>query len=286
MADPERFHRARRRGVFPRFGTLATFWALSLLIALPDPVPNRVRAERLAPSAKRGPNLLLIIADDHGGGTLGIDGDPRKATPRLDALARQGARFDRAYCNSPVCTPSRQSLITGRLPHAVGVTQLETRLPDDAITLGDWLGDLGYLTAAFGKMHFNGPAHHGFARRLDHADWLAHLKLHPPEGGDQRRPWRPFQDPAAVWLNADCRSDGLPDASMESTYYADRGHWSSSSTTGTTTAGPSRWLSASTTRTRRSGSRASSPGATAPTTSPCRRFRRPTVGRSRSCSGR
>src|SRR5581483_1169530 len=95
-----------------------------------------------------GPTLLFLVADDHRGGTLGIDGDPRRATPQLDRLARQGVRFDRAYCNSPVCTASRQSFITGRLPHAVGVTQLPTRLSDDAVTLGDWLGDFGYLTAA------------------------------------------------------------------------------------------------------------------------------------------
>jgi choline-sulfatase len=165
---------------------------------------------------------LLIVADDHAGGTLGIDGDPRHATPSLDRLARQGVRFDRAYCNSPVCTASRQSFITGRLPHAVGVTQLTTRLPDDAVTLGDWLGQFGYVTAALGKMHFNGPSHHGFQRRLDHADWLAYLKAHPPPGVDRVRPWRPFVDPPAVWLNADCRSTGLPERSMETTYYADR----------------------------------------------------------------
>src|SRR5271166_6068393 len=86
-----------------------------------------------------GPNLLLIIADDHGGQTLGIAGDPHHATPNLDELARQGVWFERAYCNSPLCTPSRQSLITGKLPHAVGVTQLQTRLPEGALTMGDWL---------------------------------------------------------------------------------------------------------------------------------------------------
>jgi arylsulfatase A-like enzyme len=168
------------------------------------------------------PNLLLIIADDHAGGTLGIEGDPRRATPNLDALAREGVFFERAYCNSPLCTPSRQSLITGKLPHVVGVTQLETRLSDGVLTMGEWFRDLDYRTAAIGKMHFNGPSTHGFALRIDTADWLEHLREHPPRGGDHRRPWHPFQDPAAVWLNADCRSMGLPVESMQSTYYADR----------------------------------------------------------------
>ena len=181
----------------------------------------RPRAPRFEGRA-RGPNLLILIGDDHAGGTLGIDGDPRSATPRLDELARQGVRFDRAYCNSPVCTASRQSFITGRLPHAVGVTRLLTPLPDDAVTLGDWLGDLGCDTAAIGKMHFNSPKKHGFAERIDSEDWIAWLRRHPPKGGDHRRRWRPFQDPAAVWLNAERLPFGLPLASMESSYFVDR----------------------------------------------------------------
>jgi choline-sulfatase len=168
------------------------------------------------------PNLLLIIADDHGGETLGIEGDPRRATPNLDALARQGVFFRRAYCNSPLCTPSRQSLITGKLPHAAGVTLLNTRLSADVLTMGEWFRDLDYRTAAIGKMHFNGPSTHGFALRLDTEDWNEYLREHPPRGGDHRRPWRPFRDPAAVWLNAGCRPAGLPTGSMQSTYLVDR----------------------------------------------------------------
>src|SRR5207248_2770030 len=56
----------------------------------------------------------------------------------------------------------------------------------------------------------------------DLADWEEHLRAHPPRGGDRRRPWRPFQDPAAVWLNAARRSTGLPIEAMDSTYFADR----------------------------------------------------------------
>ncbi|MGP0067745.1 MAG: sulfatase [Isosphaeraceae bacterium] len=169
-----------------------------------------------------GPNLLLIVADDHRSGTLGIEGDPRKATPNLDRLARQGIRFERAYCNAPVCTASRQSLISGKLPHAVGVTQLSTRLSDDVLTMGEWFRDLDYRTTAIGKMHFNGPSSHGFLDRIDTPDWERELRSHPPRGGDHRRRWRPFVDPAAVWLNAARHSTGLPIESMQSTYFADQ----------------------------------------------------------------
>ncbi len=206
--------------------TVTWFWLLALVIVLrPDAGPRRVRAERPRPlqnpSARKSPNLLLIVADDHRGGTLGIDGDPRRATPRLDALARQGIRMTRAYCNSPVCTPSRQSFITGRLPHSVGVTRLTTQLPDTAVTLGDWLGPLGFDTAAIGKMHFNDPrARHGFQDRIDTPEWISWLRANPPTEGDHRRPWRPFRDPASSWLNAACLPAGLPASAMESTYYA------------------------------------------------------------------
>jgi arylsulfatase A-like enzyme len=194
------------------------------LVALagPDAGPGAVRAEPPPLPRPDGPNLLILVGDDHAGGTLGIDGDPRQATPCLDRLARQGVRFRRAFCNAPVCTPSRQSFITGRLPHAVGVTVLTTPLPDAALTLGEWLSDWGYATAAFGKMHFNGPRRHGFAERIDVPEWRAFLKAHPPEAGNPRAPWHPFRDPAAVWLNAACKPDGLPSASMEATFFADR----------------------------------------------------------------
>ena len=188
--------------------------------------PAAATASNAAQPPSRRPNVLILIGDDHTAGTLGIDGDPRQATPRLDALARQGVRFDRAYCNAPLCTPSRQSIITGRFPHAVGVTRLATALPADALTLGDWLGDLGYDTAAFGKMHFNakrgGDNHHGFADRVDTADWSAWLAANPQPGGDHQTKWNPFRSPPEHWLNAEGRSFGLPDAAMESSFYVRR----------------------------------------------------------------
>jgi choline-sulfatase len=209
----------RRQRAACRLVLAAIFSALLGLV-----LPARSHADGPDASRQDGgrPNLLLIIADDHGGGTLGIEGDRRHATPNLDALAREGVLFERAFCNSPLCTPSRQSLIAGKLPHAVGVTQLATRLSDEVLTMGEWFRDLGYQTAALGKMHFNGPSTHGFALRVDGRDWESHLREYPPRGGDRRRPWHPFQEPAASWLNADCRSSGLPAGSMQSTYYVDR----------------------------------------------------------------
>src|SRR5207248_3193248 len=92
----------------------------------------------------------------------------------------------------------------------------------DAVTLGDWLGPLGYETAAFGKMHFNSPSHHGFTERIDLPEYHSWLRAHPPRGGDHRHHWRPFEDPASEWLNAACGSSGLPNEAMDSTFFADQ----------------------------------------------------------------
>jgi arylsulfatase A-like enzyme len=201
--------------------SLLDWLAIPLIVALATAVPASLSAQEVRPSSSR-PNLLVILADDHGGGRMGIEGDPRRATPNLDALARQGALFERAFCNSPLCTPSRQSLITGKLPHSIGVTQLATSLSDQHLTLGEWFRDHGYQTVAIGKMHFNGPSSHGFTLRIDTPEWENELRTHPPRGGDHRRPWLPLHVPAREWLNADAQPAGLSNESMQSTYFVDR----------------------------------------------------------------
>src|SRR5437899_1343969 len=99
------------------------------------------------------PNIVWIIADDHAPYVYGAYGNTRVHTPNLDRLAAQGMRFDQAYCNSPVCTASRQSFLTGRYPRTLGVTQLSTALPETEPTLAELLAAAGYRTAAIGKMH-------------------------------------------------------------------------------------------------------------------------------------
>src|SRR5689334_23139117 len=100
----------------------------------------------LAGSAARAqtnprPNFLFLLADDHAGYVLGCDGNRQAETPHLDRLAGEGVRFARHYCNAPMCTPSRQSLFTGQLPHSSGVTLLATPLAEDKPTLARQLRD-------------------------------------------------------------------------------------------------------------------------------------------------
>ena len=172
------------------------------------------------------PNLLYIIADDHAGYVLGAHGNALAETPNLDRLASQGTRFARHYCNSPVCTPSRQSLLTGQLPHAAGVTVLKTALSPEKPTVAKQLKQAGYRTGVIGKMHFNqrGQAGlHGFDYCQTEGEvqraWLAAVKPSPlPEGVRAKPAWRPFQDPARVWLNAEKLPFARVEAEMKSLY--------------------------------------------------------------------
>lgn len=73
---------------------------------------------------KNKPNLIVIYADDLGYGDLGCFGSDSILTPHLDALADTGVRFTDFYSNSPVCSPSKASLLTGRYPHRTGVSRV------------------------------------------------------------------------------------------------------------------------------------------------------------------
>jgi arylsulfatase A-like enzyme len=101
------------------------------------------------------PNILLILVDDMGYGDVRISGNPYIETPFLDELANQSVRFQRFYV-SPVCAPTRASLLTGRYHQRTGVRSVtngyETMAPDE-ITLAEILQDNGYRTALFGKWH-------------------------------------------------------------------------------------------------------------------------------------
>lgn len=187
-------------------------------------------------------NVVFIMGDDHAAYTLGAYGSPIAETPNLDRLAAEGVRFDRAYTNAPVCTPSRQSLLTGKLPHATGVNLLFTPLSKDEVTLADHLKPFGFASLAVGKMHFNnnegalrhwGYADsviatidplHGFDAHLDRHAYRQHLEQHParisPDTLAVRPPWRPFRDPASTWLNAEARPGRVYDADSEGTFFA------------------------------------------------------------------
>lgn len=159
----------------------------------------------------RKTNLLFLIADDHAGYVMGCDGNRLASTPHLDRLASEGIRFAMHHCNSPVCTPSRQCLLTGQMPSMAGVTRLPTPLDPSKPTIARQLQAAGYRTGVIGKMHFNRaaePGLHGFdymiTERELQLDWMRAVKPRPIPSEIRTKPqWRPFKDPARIWLNAD-----------------------------------------------------------------------------------
>jgi len=98
-------------------------------------------------------SILLITSDQQHFDTLGVT-NPRIRTPNLDRLAREGTRFDRAYCCNPVCSPSRSSIITGLYPAWHHCWTIGVKLPEDVPTVGDILQRHGFATTLVGKAHF------------------------------------------------------------------------------------------------------------------------------------
>jgi arylsulfatase A-like enzyme len=99
--------------------------------------------------------VIVILTDDQGWGDLSLHGNTNLATPHVDALARDGARFDRFYV-CPLCSPTRAEFLTGRYHPRCGVrgvTQGGERLDFDEMTIADTFKAAGYATAAFGKWH-------------------------------------------------------------------------------------------------------------------------------------
>ena len=101
------------------------------------------------------PNVILIMTDDQGIGDLGFHDNPHVRTPHLDTLARQSVRFKYFYV-SPVCSPTRASLMTGRYNYRTGVVDTwlgRSMMHPDELTLGEMFTRAGYKTGIFGKWH-------------------------------------------------------------------------------------------------------------------------------------
>ena len=112
-------------------------------------------------------NILIVMVDQLAPRFLPIHGHPLVKTPNLQRLAARGVVFDSAYCNSPLCSPSRTAFMTGALPSRTGGYDNAAEFRADLPTFAHYLRRLGYRTILSGKMHFCGPDQlHGFEERL------------------------------------------------------------------------------------------------------------------------
>ena len=99
-------------------------------------------------------NLLFIMSDEHSRRVLGCYGHKMIRTPNLDALAARGVRFTDAYCNSPICVPSRASFATGRFVHDIRFWDNGIPYDGSVPSWGHRLRDAGHAAVSIGKLHF------------------------------------------------------------------------------------------------------------------------------------
>lgn len=117
--------------------------------------------------ASRRLNILLVMADQMSPMAMPSYGHRLTQTPHMAALANTGVVFDNAYCNSPLCSPSRAAFMSGRLPSATQAFDNAAEFRADIPTFAHYLRHAGYRTTLAGKMHFCGPDQmHGFEERL------------------------------------------------------------------------------------------------------------------------
>src|SRR5919202_2173490 len=153
------------------------------------------------------------MADQLTASALRAYGNDVTQTPNLDVLAADGVVFDNAYCNSPLCAPSRASLMAGLLPSRLGTYDNGAEFCASFPTLAHHLRAAGYFTCLAGKMHFVGPDQlHGFEERITTdvypagTDWIPDWR----RPVDERLPW--YHDMSSV------REAGISEATLQLDY--------------------------------------------------------------------
>jgi choline-sulfatase len=153
------------------------------------------------------PHIVLVLADQLAASALPVYGNRVVQAPRLERLGAEGVVFERALCASPLCVPSRSSLMTGLLPSRTGAIDNAGELPAGIPTFAHRLRAYGYRTVLVGKMHFIGADQlHGFEERPmtdvypAGFDWVPDWEL----ADDERLPW--YHDLSSVLRAGPVRS--------------------------------------------------------------------------------
>jgi arylsulfatase A-like enzyme len=107
-------------------------------------------------------NVLFVLADQWRDQAFSHRGDPNIHTPNFDALASQGARWQRCYASNPLCTPNRSCILTSRFSCQTGMIGNELMIPPENKCIAESFTDAGYATHYIGKWHVDGEAYPGF----------------------------------------------------------------------------------------------------------------------------
>tara|TARA_B100001769_G_scaffold63557_1_gene47188 strand:- start:329 stop:1831 length:1503 start_codon:yes stop_codon:yes gene_type:complete len=142
------------------------------------------------------PNFIIFLADDISWDDFGCYGNEFVQTPNIDNLASEGMKFNNMYLTTSSCSPSRNSIMTGRYPHNTGAPELHTEPPLDMISLAEELKKGGYYTVSSGKFHLGDYVRRGFDMIYEERD------VNGPGGEDK---WvsnleeRPMNKPFFLW---------------------------------------------------------------------------------------
>lgn len=119
---------------------------------------------------KKKPNVIIIFSDQHNKKVMGFEGHPDVLTPNLDKLAKQSIVFDRAYCATGICVPSRSALMTGIYPRTLGLlsNNEQTTVINEVVSLPSLFKQNNYTTFAFGKRHTSAAIDAGWDFQQSH----------------------------------------------------------------------------------------------------------------------
>ena len=152
------------------FKYITLFFCLIVFIA-----GCKAKKEATTNTINKKPNVLLLFSDQHHKKTMGFENHADVITPNLDKLSDESVVFDRAYCTTGICVPSRTSLMTGLYPRTLGVLNntVVTSVVDQSVSMASIFKYNNYNTYTFGKRHLSGAADYG---------WDVKMEIHHEEG--------------------------------------------------------------------------------------------------------
>jgi len=171
---------------------------------------------------QKQPNILFIMFDQMAAPALPCYGHPFVKAPNISTLADEGVIFENAYCNSPLCAPSRSSMMSGQLVSRIRTYDNSSLFPEDVPTIAHYLRDNGYYTCLSGKMHFVGAdQQHGFEDRLTTDIYPGDFGWTPDWDNFERRPtW--YHNMLSVVQAGQCVTSNQIDFDEEVAYHSVR----------------------------------------------------------------